>query len=71
METSKSQLKAVKKYTKSKKGKETMKKANQKRAGVQFQLTALSKDSKQAFNELKESKGYTADQLLRELLGLA
>jgi hypothetical protein len=63
--------KANDKYFKSKKGKEAMRKANQKRSGLQFQITPISESTKQAFNNLKELKGYTADQLLRELLGMA
>ena len=68
MPTNKSQLKAVKKYSKTKKGKINQFNQDQKRDTVD--ITGIQKSTKEAFNQLKSSKGYTADVLLRELLGL-
>ena len=69
LKTPKNQLKAVKKHNKTEKGKITRAKYDSKRDTVQ--ITAISKEAKEVFVDLKESKGITADQLLRELLGLA
>jgi hypothetical protein len=68
MKTPKSQLKAVKKFNKSEKGKINQAKQDKKRTTVD--ITGIQQSTKQVFNSLKESKGYTADQLLRELLNL-
>jgi hypothetical protein len=55
------------KYNKSKKGKEATKRYKANKSSID----GLQDSTKEVFVDLKESKGYTADQLLRELLGLA
>ena len=68
LKTPKKQLKSVKKYNQTDKGKINQAKQDKKRNTVD--ITGIQQSTKLAFNNLKESKGVTADQLLRELLGL-
>ncbi len=69
MVITKAKLKANKKYAKSEKGKVSQANYDKKRNTVD--ITGIQQSTKEFFNKLKESKSYTADQLLRELLGLS